>query len=519
MKQVLVIADQSEDSTIARCNAVGAVIQRLNGVEGHHVAASTPTETDVLQALQFLWQFGLLTFRSLNESVTELWYAPSRSSRKSVWTGEPQLGLTAKILEEHRKKFRVSEGAIFRFPLVGSTGFIEAFITDWSPFPAAAAIAVHQDHVIAREVGQKHGNYFTGRFVRHPLTGDILPVWVADWVKPEFGTGAVIVNPAHDSTDLEFARTVGLPIRFALVPQTVTSAPETWPNPPIIKQGTTIKTGRFDGLSTADAVQAYFASLSEQGFAEKVTDLSVGAWKIASYEPSPTGNAVVFEGECRLEPLKSSGIEAESQEVLPASKIVNIKPTELFRSLLSINNEASLEFVVPKAEIGDALLFTRLVWLDLKGHPLIPKQIISVQKIEIAKASEKLTLEDLNLAAISKFPLNQVAVIKQQVLDQVISFNRRHQELLENTGALSNLPDNPQGSLWKQVVMAKDALLKLDLQNAFSSIFSLQKAISKLSSDAQSEEVALSGYYALAYLLTDCKYPEAFDLPEVWRRI
>ncbi|KIZ14371.1 hypothetical protein SNA_35320 [Streptomyces natalensis ATCC 27448] len=74
-----------------------------------------------------------------------------------------------------------------------------------------------------------HTSAFTGRYCRHPLTGDLLPVWTASWVAPEFGTGAVLVNPGHDATDLAFAREVGLPVRFALLPAGREEAPEHWP--------------------------------------------------------------------------------------------------------------------------------------------------------------------------------------------------------------------------------------------------------------------------------------------------
>lgn len=519
MKQVFIMTDQSEEPTIDRCNAVKEVLQRIYAVEGQYVEALTPNEINALQALQSLSKAGLLTFRPKTKTETELWYIPSQASRRSVWASEPYLGLTAKILEKHRKKFRTSEGAIFRFPLVGSTNFIEAFITDWSPLPAAAAIAIHRDHTIAREVGKKSGNYFTGRFVRHPLTGDMLPIWVADWVKAEFGTGAVVVNPAHDSTDLEFAQTVGLPIRFALVPQTVSSNPRTWPNPPVIKQGITIKTGRFDGLNTSEAVQSYFVSLRKHGFAEKVTNLSVGALKIASYKISPGGDAVVFEDEGRLEPLGKNDVTRRSQLSLPRCKTITIKLTGLFRSLLSISDEASLDLVVPQAEIGHSLLFARLIWFDLKGQPLVANQIVSVQKVEVTKASQKLARKDFQLASLAKFSLSQVAVIKQQTIDRVTSFNRRHQELLKSARSLSNLTGTPQEKLSKQVVKIKDFILKNDLQNAFSGLFSLQKSIEQLSLEARLEEAAVPGYYTLAYVLTGSQTPEFLNLADIWKGI
>jgi leucyl-tRNA synthetase len=58
---------------------------------------------------------------------------------------------------------------------------------------------------------EKHG-VFTGRFVINPLTGKPLPIWVADYILLDYGTGAVMGVPCGDQRDFEFARTYGLPI-------------------------------------------------------------------------------------------------------------------------------------------------------------------------------------------------------------------------------------------------------------------------------------------------------------------
>ena len=58
----------------------------------------------------------------------------------------------------------------------------------------------------------------TGAYCRHPLTGERLPIWVANFVLMDYGTGAVMAVPAHDQRDFEFARTYGLPMRVVVQP-------------------------------------------------------------------------------------------------------------------------------------------------------------------------------------------------------------------------------------------------------------------------------------------------------------
>jgi len=161
-----------------------------------------------------------------------------------------------KVDAKHRKAIRRIPGAIIRFPLEDG-GTVATFITDWSPLPGACAIAVHPGHPLAT------GEGFTGRYARHPLTGDLIGVWTAGWVRPDFGTGAVVVNPAHSDQDLDFARRTGLPIRFALADRPPTGDPGTWPSPPVVKRGVTRAGQPFD-----EAARHYLDELRAHGHAE-----------------------------------------------------------------------------------------------------------------------------------------------------------------------------------------------------------------------------------------------------------
>ena len=84
-----------------------------------------------------------------------------------------------------------------------------------------AAVASLKDYVTAassrsdleRTTSKQKSGVFSGRYVRHPLTGDKLPLWVADYVLAGYGTGAVMAVPAHDERDFEFATTYELPIK------------------------------------------------------------------------------------------------------------------------------------------------------------------------------------------------------------------------------------------------------------------------------------------------------------------
>ena len=59
---------------------------------------------------------------------------------------------------------------------------------------------------------------FTGRYAKNPYNGEAVPVWVANYILMDYGTGAIMSVPAHDERDYEFARKYKLPIRLVILP-------------------------------------------------------------------------------------------------------------------------------------------------------------------------------------------------------------------------------------------------------------------------------------------------------------
>jgi leucyl-tRNA synthetase len=99
-----------------------------------------------------------------------------------------------------------------------------------TPYEAAARAirdAVASDTTIDREsTDREKSGAFTGRYVVNPVNGERVPVWVADYVLMEYGTGAVMAVPAHDQRDFEFARKYDLPIRIVIAPEGTDLDPE-----------------------------------------------------------------------------------------------------------------------------------------------------------------------------------------------------------------------------------------------------------------------------------------------------
>ncbi|HEX4561500.1 MAG TPA: leucine--tRNA ligase [Gemmatimonadales bacterium] len=132
--------------------------------------------------------------------------------------------------------------------------------------------------VVTRRVGggdtTKTG-VFLGSYVRNPATGESIPIWIADYVLMEYGTGAIMAVPAHDERDHEFATKFNLPI------QPVVKGHKGGALPFVADDGVLVNSGAFDGLSCAEARNKIVAWLAERGAARARVQFRLHDWCIS----------------------------------------------------------------------------------------------------------------------------------------------------------------------------------------------------------------------------------------------
>jgi leucyl-tRNA synthetase len=120
----------------------------------------------------------------------------------------------------------------------------------------------------------------TGIFVSHPLSGEKLPVWVANYVLMGYGEGALMAVPAHDERDMEFALKYGLPIQPVIRTSLGDSVPAPW-QPEYAEHGVCINSGPYDGLPFEKAVDAIAADLKKKSLGEKQVQWRLRDWGIS----------------------------------------------------------------------------------------------------------------------------------------------------------------------------------------------------------------------------------------------
>jgi len=185
---------------------------------------------------------------------------------------------------------------------------------------AAAAV----DLVERRKTDDKtKTGVFTGGFAINPATGEAMPVWIADYVLMEYGTGAIMAVPAHDQRDFEFARQFGLDIRPVvaspdLVEQTID------PSSVSLELGDRafvehaegerlINSGEFSGLTAVEGGARIVASLGEQGLGEPRVNYRLHDWCISRQRYWGPPIPIIYCDECGTVPVP----EADLPVLLP----------------------------------------------------------------------------------------------------------------------------------------------------------------------------------------------------------
>ncbi len=150
---------------------------------------------------------------------------------------------------------------------------------------------------------------FTGRRAINPFTKEAIPIWVADFVLMDYGTGAIMAVPGHDERDNEFARRYRLPIRRVIEPLDG-SAPDL---PFTTLEGRTIDSGEFTGLTCAEALEAMTRHAARGGFGEASVQYRLRDWGISRQRSWGTPIPMIHCEKCGIVPVT----EADLPVVLP----------------------------------------------------------------------------------------------------------------------------------------------------------------------------------------------------------
>jgi leucyl-tRNA synthetase len=217
-----------------------------------------------------------------------------------------------------------SAGAHVSFSVSGENAAIEVFTTRVDTIFGATFVAISPEHPLCPELiedsdqklrlekwikksiyEQRHQHDLTevekegvdtGKKALNPYTGEEVPIWIANYVLMEYGTGAVMAVPGHDQRDFEFAQKYSLPIKEVIVAEGQTPSEE-------LKEafegyGKLISSGAFSGMKSGDAMEAMTRYAEEKGFGRKCTLFRLRDWGISRQRYWGTPIPIIYCDRC-----------------------------------------------------------------------------------------------------------------------------------------------------------------------------------------------------------------------------
>ena len=148
-----------------------------------------------------------------------------------------------------------------------------------------------------------------GSQVRNPATGELIPLWIADYVLADYGTGAVMGVPAHDQRDFLFARQYELPVRQVIIPEG--SDEHAFEGGAWTEAGVLIHSGRFDGLPSGKAKVAITAAAEAEGWGQERVQFRLRDWLISRQRYWGCPIPVIHCDSCGVVPVASEELPVE----------------------------------------------------------------------------------------------------------------------------------------------------------------------------------------------------------------
>ncbi|WCB47758.1 leucine--tRNA ligase [Nitratidesulfovibrio vulgaris] len=262
-------------------------------------------------------------------------------------------GWPERVLSMQRNWIGKSTGAEIRFALDGRDDSITVFTTRPDTIFGATFMSIAPEHPLVEELIdgkpqadgvrafverirnmdridrqsdtlEKEG-VFTGAYCVNPFTGRKMPIWVANFVLAEYGTGAVMAVPAHDQRDFEFARKYDLPMQVVIQPQGEALDPATM-SAAWTEAGALVNSGNFDGLANEDAKQRIADDLETTGNGRRTINYRLRDWNISRQRYWGAPIPVIYCDAC--------GVVPEKEENLPVVLPLDVKTHDDGRSPL-----------------------------------------------------------------------------------------------------------------------------------------------------------------------------------------
>ena len=160
----------------------------------------------------------------------------------------------------------------------------------------------------AREDKQGKDGVFSGANAVNPANGEMIPIWISDYVLMEYGTGAVMAVPAHDQRDFEFAQKYNLPIKIVIRPKTEDQRPIPELEKAFVDEGILANSAQFEGLPSSEGAQKIGDWLTLKGVGEWKTKYKLRDWLISRQRYWGAPIPIIYCEKCGTVPVPEADL-------------------------------------------------------------------------------------------------------------------------------------------------------------------------------------------------------------------
>jgi len=248
----------------------------------------------------------------------EQWFFRITAYAEELLQGCDELtGWPERVVTMQRNWIGKSEGAEVDFPIDGRVEKIRIYTTRPDTLFGATFVCLAPNHPLAKELvadpskiaplTAAYGDYevklgiFTGSYAINPLTDEKIPIYLANFVLMEYGSGAIMSVPAHDQRDFEFAKKYNLPIRIVIVPGDNSEGTEL--AAAYEDEGFLVNSGQFNGLKSDKARKMINEHLEFRGLGKGTVNYKIRDWGISRQRYWGTPIPIVYCERCGVVPV------------------------------------------------------------------------------------------------------------------------------------------------------------------------------------------------------------------------
>lgn len=256
----------------------------------------------------------------VEQKELEQWFLKITAYAEELLNDIDALGWSDRIKHLQKNWIGKSEGTLVDFQIKGSKNKLQVFTTRPDTIHGVTFVTVSPKHALISELVKKNQKeleefsrkvqtddekekegIFLGSYVINPYTGDEVPVYAANFVVAEYGTGAVMAVPAHDTRDFDFAKKYNLPIKTVIVPKDNKKFVVT--NEAYVDDGVLVNSKQFDGIDSNEAIDKISEYGEKNKFAKKTVQFKIRDWLISRQRYWGTPIPIVYCKDCGAVPV------------------------------------------------------------------------------------------------------------------------------------------------------------------------------------------------------------------------